>query len=547
MSLNSFNRFVKNYLLQHAFSLVFLIVINIIWSISGPISVYILQNVVDYLGNFSFPIVSIILFLVLKTISDVGNIIIFYFQNKFSNNFSSNLRKHFYDIISNLPRANITELTYSKVVDKFNITDSYAKSLLNPLMLTINFLLSIGISVYFVMQMNIRMLLVLCVPLPVWAVLIIYINKLLNKYTNAQSVSNSEKYETLLSFLGHVESIITFNKYPYERIKYVQIHDKNLKNILLVNKTQKTENAVNLFLTQIPLVTILILLITVFKGNNSDLIAVYMIIGYIYQPFINIEGIWTAFIDISIKKKRLKEILNYKPETSGIIKYIGTNEIAYELSNITFSYTNNGRSIFENINLKIYKNECVAIVGQSGCGKSTLINILLGLLKPLSGKIIVDGILLTQMDISSYHKKVSYMNQRPTIFSVSVKDNILLGSNDITDDCLFKVCQSINIHNEICKMKGGYDAILYENGKNLSGGQAQRIELARCLVKNSDIFIFDEPTSSIDFYNEDIICNTIKKLKNKKTIIIISHREKLLTLADKTYGIEDRKLIQSCK
>lgn len=213
-----------------------------------------------------------------------------------------------------------------------------------------------------------------------------------------------------------------------------------------------------------------------------------------------------------------------------------------KLKNINLKF--NKKCILENLNINIKKNSTIAIMGDSGSGKTSLLNIITGLIKPTNGEIEIDG---KQVDLFNNHwmKKIGYVFQNTHLIDSSIMENIAFGYEkdkiNITrvNECI-KVAE---LENFVKSEKEGLNTLVGENGSRLSGGQLQRIGLARAFYKNPELLILDEATSSLDNDNEINIMNTFAKLKKKLTIIIVSHRLKPLELADEVYKIKNKKII----
>lgn len=209
--------------------------------------------------------------------------------------------------------------------------------------------------------------------------------------------------------------------------------------------------------------------------------------------------------------------------------------------NIFFSYGE--KKILENFNLEIEKNECIGLIGESGVGKSTLINLLLGLLSPDKGKILIDGV---DTDFKKYYwgDTIGYVPQFIYLINDSIKRNIAFGIENelINENSIKSSIKNSQLEKFIEDTNGGIEYIIDENGKNLSGGQIQRIGIARALYNNPKILILDESTSSLDKDTEESFLNIIKNLKNTLTIIIISHKQNPLSICDKIYKISNKRV-----
>ena len=212
-----------------------------------------------------------------------------------------------------------------------------------------------------------------------------------------------------------------------------------------------------------------------------------------------------------------------------------------ELKDVTFNF--NKIKILNNINFKIFKNSFIGIQGESGAGKSTFLNILAGLLIPTSGKILIDG---NEFNLSTrnWQNKIGYVSQDTHLVDDTIKANIAFGKdrNKIDEKLISSCLAKAGLNDYVNNLPNKLDTLVGENGVKISGGQAQRIGLARALFNNPEILILDEPTNSLDKDNEIKIIETLKKFKNQITIIIVSHNADPLEIADTKFALKRKEL-----
>ncbi|MEQ9115202.1 MAG: ABC transporter transmembrane domain-containing protein [Rickettsiales bacterium] len=202
-----------------------------------------------------------------------------------------------------------------------------------------------------------------------------------------------------------------------------------------------------------------------------------------------------------------------------------------EFNQITYGHTKNSSTV-ENLSFLIKPQTCVALVGESGSGKSTIIDLLLSFYNPESGKILIDGQDISKVNVRSLRKNISLVNQDAMLFDLSIKDNIRYGNFKASDKEIIAAAKEADAHKFIESLPMGYDTRTGQAGVSLSGGQRQRICIARAVLKKSPILIFDEATSSLDQISEYKIQDTIEKLKQKHTIIVVAHRLSTIQKAD---------------
>jgi len=243
---------------------------------------------------------------------------------------------------------------------------------------------------------------------------------------------------------------------------------------------------------------------------------------------------------VDIIYKEIKDNIGLVVDDIKLKEYDFKNGI--EFRSVDFGFTK-GLDILKGINLKIKKGQTIGIIGESGSGKSTLVDLLIGLHKPTSGEILIDGINGFQMS-QSWRKKIGYVSQTIYLTDDTIKKNIALGlpENNINDTRIIELLKQVQLEKFINNLELGMNTKVGERGVQLSGGQRQRIGIARALYNSPEILILDEATSALDDKTEREIVKTINDLKGDKTIIMIAHRISTLKNCEKIYEIENKKL-----
>ncbi len=210
-------------------------------------------------------------------------------------------------------------------------------------------------------------------------------------------------------------------------------------------------------------------------------------------------------------------------------------------SNLEFKYENSEKYILKNFDLKISAGKITGIKGSTGSGKSTIVNLMSGLIFPTSGSLSIDQINYNTIDINSLHRIIGYVPQNIYLMDTSIKNNITFGAENISNEEIKNVLRKTNLEEFINSLPSKIETLIGEKSSKISGGQAQRIGIARALIKQPSILILDEATNSLDIKTEDQILQGIKKLKDEITIVIISHNENSLKICDKIINIDDLK------
>ena len=213
------------------------------------------------------------------------------------------------------------------------------------------------------------------------------------------------------------------------------------------------------------------------------------------------------------------------------------------LTNLSFSYPTRKEFSLSQLSMTIKKGDFIGIIGETGSGKSTLVNLIIGLLKPLEGKVEVDELNINS-NLSAWYKKIGYVPQSVYLVDDTIRKNIAFGlrEDDIDDNLIKQAVEKASLNKFLNELSGGLETIVGEKGIRLSGGQQQRIGIARALYRDPEILILDEATSSLDQLTEKKIMESIQFLKRKKTLIIVTHRLFTVKNCDKIFFIKGGKI-----
>ncbi len=213
-----------------------------------------------------------------------------------------------------------------------------------------------------------------------------------------------------------------------------------------------------------------------------------------------------------------------------------------DFENVCYRYPNAQKDTIKDFSLSVNPGECVAFVGPSGSGKSTIINMIIGFLSPTGGMLKIDGKPISALNLSSYRKYISVVPQNTVLFKGSIKDNILYGIENITDDKFKNILESANINEFLPLLPDGINTVVGEHGDKLSGGQKQRISIARALIRNPQILVLDEATSALDNVSEYHVQQAINTLIKGRTTFIVAHRLSTIRNADKIVVMDGGKI-----
>lgn len=278
----------------------------------------------------------------------------------------------------------------------------------------------------------------------------------------------------------------------------------------------------------------------------SDLIAFTLYINFILNPITRLINFTEQFQQGSAAFERFIEIMDINPDIkdSKDAKNLLNIEGNIEFKNVDFKYNSSKDLILRDINIKVNKGEKIAIVGESGAGKSTLISLIARFYDTQKGEILIDGNEIKKITQKSLRENIGIVRQSVFLFDSTIKDNILYGNPEASDDEIIQAAKNANIREFIDSLPDGLDTLIGERGVKLSGGQKQRISIARVFLKNPPILIFDEATSSLDTTSEKYIQDAMDRLSVNRTTLIIAHRLSTIRNSDLIYVLKDGVVVE---
>ena len=217
---------------------------------------------------------------------------------------------------------------------------------------------------------------------------------------------------------------------------------------------------------------------------------------------------------------------------------------AVVIDDVTFGYRP-GEPVLHGVSLTAEPGETVALVGSSGAGKTTLASMLIRFFDPWSGRVLVDGHDLRDVQLASLRRQVAIVLQEPFLFPMSVAENIAYGRPEATPEEIVAAAKAANAHDFVSALPDGYDTVVGERGATLSGGERQRLAVARALLKDAPILILDEPTSSLDSDSEALLLEALERLMAGRTTFIIAHRLSTVRNADRVVVLEQGRVVET--
>jgi ATP-binding cassette subfamily C protein LapB len=416
---------------------------------------------------------------------------------------------------------------------------------------TLSVLIDFPFSILFLLVIFYIAGIMVLVPLFIMVIIVFYalfIRKPLQQSIETTYEAAAKKNGILIESLHNIETIksqgLSSNiQFDWEE-STGEIANKSLKSRLLSSSIPTVSGLL------IGLNTVLIIVIGVFQIQNFELtmgglIAAMILSSRAIAPMGQIAALISNYEDAKTSYKMLDEIVNKPLERPLAKEFVKRASIKgnIEFRNVTFKYPDCEAYALEDVSFTIKEGEKVAFIGQIGSGKSTIAKLILKLYEPQSGSILIDGIDISQIDPADLRKCFAYVPQDIHLFRGTIKNNIL-GSYRFVDDQWLLECSQTSTTDDFVKLHPlGYDMQIGERGLGLSGGQRQSVGIARALINNSDIYLFDEPTNAMDQTTETKVLNNLKEDIEKKTLLLVTQKMSMLNLVSKVIVMHQGKKV----
>lgn len=494
-----------------------------------------------------------------------------YFSSKASTGFGKELRRAVFLKAESLSQCDIDKIGVSSMITRStnDITQIQNLVLVSMRMIISAPIMMVGGAIM-AFTMNKTLSLVIFTVIPIIALIALFVVKRVLPWFEQMQKKTDALNQVVRERLGGVRVIRAFNRQKHEQERFRKANFELTEIALKTNR---------LFASLIPLAMFLMysmIIALIWLGsrqvNNMDvttqaqeiagtignlqafmmyLIMIVFAVGLAASMFVMVPR-------AAISARRICAILDMEP----MIKEPQTPAVSIggqgkvEFKNVSFGYDGAERNVINNVSFTANPGEVTAIIGGTGCGKTTLINLISRFYDVSSGEILVDGTNIKDMALADLHKKIGYVPQKVLLFSGTVADNLRYGKEDATEEEMWKALETAQAANFVNQLPKKLESRLSQNATNLSGGQKQRISIARALIRNADIYIFDDSFSALDFKTDALLRAAIQKNFSDSTQIIVAQRVGTILNADKIIVLDDgeiagqgthKELLKTCK
>lgn len=480
---------------------------------------------------------------------------IFAFLCSFSqSNFAAELQNDF----KNVAAAKVIKLEYryfdkegsGSVLNKFVSDINEVGRLLSETLpeCLINMITFITITLY-MFSMDVKLTLVVLFTYPIMLTVSNYVSKKLMALAKTRKAQLDERTEIAFDGINGVAIGRSYNLLePISKRLFVVI-DQIFKNEERRTRLSSASYVLNGVISWLPTIGCYVFaLLEVIEGaiTVGEMLVFVALLEKVTRAIGEFPFYLNDFREMSVSIKRLKEICMQPDEASGELEISESStdcDSIISFNEVAFSYDEE-RYIFESLTFDVHKGNTVAFVGGSGQGKSTIFRILCGFYHPQKGIYKLYGKDFKEWKIESVRKEIALVSQNAFLFPESIEKNISYGRPDATREEVITACKMANIHDFIIGLPEGYDTIVGERGSRVSGGERQRIAIARAFLKNAPILLLDEPTSAVDVKTEEMIQEAIERISKDRTVLIIAHRLSTIQKADEILVLEQGRLVE---
>lgn len=474
----------------------------------------------------------------------------FYILNPLKNKIVNHLRTEIYHKILHLPIGYFTEQKKGDLISRStNDVGEVEGSLVgalegwirDPLTIIINF------AVLFYISPQLTIAILICIP--VIGFILGRISRTLKKQSNEAAIKNGESLSIIDETLNGLRVIKAFNIETLLKARFEKTSNELLTAKNRISRRRDLASPVSEVLGVLVFVGILWFGGQLVLGQKIPLApSTFLAYLALFYNIINpVKALSTSFSNMqkgSAAIMRIEEVLNtpVTVDDNPNGKQLTYFNDSIEFRNVQFAYGNT--LILDNINLVVKKGQTVALVGSSGAGKSTLADLVPRFHDVSGGEILIDGINIKEYSLHSVRSLMSIVTQEPILFNDTIANNIALGKQEATEEQIIAAAKIANAHDFIIKKEGGYKSNIGDRGSKLSGGEKQRLTIARAVIKNPPILVLDEATSSLDTESERLVQDAINKMMQNRTSIVIAHRLSTIRHADEIIVLQKGKIVE---
>ncbi|WP_156456389.1 ABC transporter ATP-binding protein [Abyssisolibacter fermentans] len=532
---------------NHIVAIVILMIITTVINVYIPLAEKELLDNGLMNKNFSKIIYYLIIIFVVKFLHELISSIQDYISTYISNKFTYNITRDAFKKLLRFPLTFFQIYNIGQIASRINGDIGSISILVDSQIIELcTSLLTLFGIIIIMARLNIIMFLISCFAIPI----IVITNGKIAEQQKKTSKKIREQYDIrnkcLQEMILGIKEVKYLNIFKWAEREFVHVQNNIFRERMRINKIVLVLFMISSRLYEIVYTGVYLAGAYILVKGNFTVGELFAFLAYFNRAISIVERLTRfngSFQTSLVSMERVYEIIEYKQENSKTKTSENNNytiDVTDELNektkisfeNVCFSY-DDSKEILKNINFDILPGEKVALIGENGSGKSTILSLLMKFIKPNRGTISCDGDNISKMDLSELINKISYIPQSPFMFNYSIRENILLGNKKVTDDKIYKILGQVGLQDFVSNLEKGLDTKLTLSGSNVSGGQFQRLAIARALLRDCEILLLDESTSNIEEQFEEEFIEDMFSNHKELTVIMIIHKYRLLQHFDK--------------
>lgn len=490
--------------------------------------------------------------LLIAAIGTVCSIFASFFASKTAVGFGTILRKKIFQKVESFSMEEFDKVgTASLITRTTNDVNQIQQVLIIVLRLMVMAPLTCIGGIIMAMSKDIKLSLIILIAIPILGVSIYFLmRKGLPLFKSMQFKLDKLNQVEREKLVG-IRVIRAFNKEDYEKVRFDNTNKDFMQVAIKVNKIMAVLMPIMMVVLNFTIIGVIWFgSIRIDNGNMQigDLMAFIQYIGQIMMAFIMMSMMFIMIPRAQVSIDRIAEVLSMNSNIIDSDNIKKSSEKSYvEFKNVTFSYPGAEKPVVENISFNARPGEVTAIIGGTGSGKSTLINLIPRFYDANSGSILIDGIDIKHMSQEDLRRKIGLVPQKATLFTGTISENIKYGNKNASIEEIKHAAKIAQAEEFISEMNDGFDSIIAQGGSNVSGGQKQRLSIARALVRKPEIYIFDDSFSALDFKTEARLRSVLKDETKEATVFMVAQRISSIMDADRIIVLNEGKIVGTGK
>ena len=505
----------------------------------------IIQNILDGVivhQNFSLLNLLIIGLILTQVFTQVTSLLRTFLTTYLIRNMDFAMMTHFFKHTLSLPISFFNNRKTGDIMARFQENETIRDFLTETTISTILNVLMVFLYLTVMFIYNVKMTLLLLAFIVPIMLLTVLVTPRIKDFARQSFEAGADAESSLIETIGAAETVKGMGIERAMRLKWEKKYARSLDIQFRSDRFNSIIGMISQLLNVAASAAILWVGATLVLNQQlsiGQLMAFNMLMGSVMSPLLGLISLWDEIHEAGVSMERLGDVLDIapeqKPEDTASRIALPDFQGAIRLDNVYFRYAENKETpyVLENVSCTINPGELIAIVGQSGSGKTTLAKLLVGFYSPSEGNIYVDGYDINQVDKEYFRKNIGYVMQSNLLFSGTLSENIAIGDENPEQRRIMEAAKMADAHGFISNLPLGYEQVVGERGTGLSGGQIQRICIARSLYHNPRLLIFDEATSALDTQSESNILDNMKDILHGRTAVVIAHRLSTIMKADK--------------